>query len=56
MRTEWRERQARFGAAVCVLEPQVKEGPGGLRDLHAVLWIAHARYRTRGLRRSRATG
>ncbi len=49
MRTEWRERQARFGAAVCVLEPQVKEGPGGLRDLHAVLWIAHARYRTRGL-------
>ena len=49
MRTEWRERQMRFGAAVCVLEPQVKQGPGGLRDLHAVLWIAHARYRTRGL-------
>jgi len=49
MRTEWRERMSRFGAAVCVLEPQVKEGPGGLRDLHAVLWIAHSRYGTRGL-------
>jgi [protein-PII] uridylyltransferase len=34
---------------VCVLEPQVKEGPGGLRDLHAVLWVAHARYGIRGL-------
>ncbi len=49
MRTEWRERETRFGEAVCVLEPQVKEGPGGLRDLHAVLWIAHARYGIRGL-------
>jgi [protein-PII] uridylyltransferase len=49
MREEWRERETRFGAAVCVLEPQVKEGPGGLRDVHAVLWIAHARYGARGL-------
>ena len=49
MRAEWQERLERSGDAVCVLEPQVKEGPGGLRDLHAVLWVAHARYRTRGL-------
>jgi len=56
MRTEWTERMARFGEAVCVLEPQVKEGPGGLRDLHAVLWVAHARYGTRGLLALETTG
>jgi [protein-PII] uridylyltransferase len=56
MRTEWAERMARFGEAVCVLEPQVKEGPGGLRDLHAVLWVAHARYGTRGLLALETTG
>lgn len=49
VRGEWRARLERAGDAVCVLEPQVKEGRGGLRDLHAVLWVAHARYRTRGL-------
>jgi UTP:GlnB (protein PII) uridylyltransferase len=49
MRNDWRERLTRFGETVCVLEPQVKQGPGGLRDVHAVLWIAHARYGTRGM-------
>jgi [protein-PII] uridylyltransferase len=49
MRAEWHERMARFGHAVCALEPQVKEGPGGLRDVHTVLWVAHARYGSRGL-------
>ena len=44
---------ARFGGAVCVLEPQVKEGPGGLRDLHAVLWVAHALLRQPRPRRPR---
>jgi [protein-PII] uridylyltransferase len=56
MRKEWRERLARHGEAVCVLEPQVKEGPGGLRDLHAVLWIGQARYGTRGLAPLEAMG
>jgi [protein-PII] uridylyltransferase len=45
---EWSERMQRHAEAVCVLEPQVKEGPGGLRDLHTVLWVAHARYGIRG--------
>jgi [protein-PII] uridylyltransferase len=49
MRTEWHGRLVRFGHAVCVLEPQVKEGPGGLRDLHAVLWVGHALFGSRGL-------
>jgi [protein-PII] uridylyltransferase len=49
MREEWHGRLVRFGHAVCVLEPQVKEGPGGLRDLHAVLWVGHALFGSRGL-------
>ncbi len=43
------ERHARSGGAVCVQEPNVKEGVGGLRDLHAVLWVAQARHGVRGL-------
>ena len=42
MRREYQERHAKQQGAVCVQEPNVKEGVGGLRDLHTVLWIAHA--------------
>ncbi|MFI4946738.1 MAG: DUF294 nucleotidyltransferase-like domain-containing protein, partial [Burkholderiales bacterium] len=48
MLREWSERMHKHAEAVCVLEPQVKEGPGGLRDLHTVLWVAQARYGIRG--------
>jgi [protein-PII] uridylyltransferase len=54
MLREWSERMAKYAEAVCVLEPQVKEGPGGLRDLHTVLWVAHARYGIAASRRSPA--
>jgi [protein-PII] uridylyltransferase len=56
MRIELRERFEKYGRAVCVLEPNVKEGPGGLRDLHAMLWVSHARFGTRGLVSLRAQG
>jgi len=56
MRTELAERRARFAGAVCVLEPNVKEGLGGLRDLHAILWVGHARFGSRGLAGLRAEG
>jgi [protein-PII] uridylyltransferase len=49
MRAQWAERLAHHGGAVCVLEPQVKEGPGGLRDLHSVLWVASALFGARGI-------
>ncbi|HEY6186266.1 MAG TPA: [protein-PII] uridylyltransferase [Pyrinomonadaceae bacterium] len=42
-------RYARFGADVCLQEPNVKEGAGGIRDLHTALWTAHARYGCRNL-------
>jgi [protein-PII] uridylyltransferase len=43
------DRHARYGRAVCLQEPNVKEGPGGLRDLHAALWWGRARFGEAGL-------
>lgn len=34
------ERHARAGASRFMVEPNVKEGKGGLRDLHTLFWIA----------------
>ena len=56
LRADVAERHARVSGAVCVQEPNVKEGVGGLRDLHAVLWVAQARHGTRGLAEAHAAG
>ena len=42
------ERYRRFGDSVYLLEPDVKCGAGGLRDLDIALWAARARFRTAG--------
>ncbi len=34
-----RERHRRFGDSAYLLEPNLKEGQGGLRDYHTILWI-----------------
>ena len=34
------ERRHRYGPSVYLQEPNIKEGPGGLRDLHTAIWIA----------------
>ncbi|MFQ5443792.1 MAG: nucleotidyltransferase domain-containing protein, partial [Nitrospinales bacterium] len=42
-----KEKYARYGTEdglVCIREPDVKEGPGGLRDYHAALWATAVRY------------
>jgi [protein-PII] uridylyltransferase len=44
LRRETHERHEVQGSAVCVQEPNVKEGVGGLRDLHTVFWAGHARF------------
>jgi [protein-PII] uridylyltransferase len=41
------DRHARFGDTVYLLEPNVKNGEGGYRDLLVGLWAAKARWRTR---------
>ncbi len=45
---ELEQRRARFGRSVYLLEPHVKEGEGGLRDIHSALWIAMAKYKVKG--------
>jgi [protein-PII] uridylyltransferase len=38
-----RTRHERFGDSAHLLEPNLKEGQGGLRDYHTMLWIARIR-------------
>ena len=47
---ELKIRREKFGGSLYLLEPQVKEGEGGLRDLETALVIAQVRFRARGLR------
>lgn len=46
---EKEERISRFGKTVYLLEPNVKESEGGLRDLHTAIWIAQAKYKVKNL-------
>ncbi|HEX8375318.1 MAG TPA: nucleotidyltransferase domain-containing protein, partial [Geminicoccaceae bacterium] len=41
------QRHQRLGDSRFLLEPNVKEGKGGLRDLHTLLWIGKFLYRVR---------
>ncbi len=38
-------RHERFGGSRYLLEPNIKDGKGGLRDLHTLFWIAKYLYR-----------
>jgi [protein-PII] uridylyltransferase len=49
-REEQRLRQARFHDTAHNLEPNLKEGPGGLRDLQTVTWMGMRLYGVPGLR------
>lgn len=40
---ETRQRHAKYGGSVYILEPNVKEGEGGLRDLHTAMWVVKAK-------------
>ncbi|MFQ5532892.1 MAG: [protein-PII] uridylyltransferase, partial [Candidatus Methylomirabilales bacterium] len=42
-------RHEKYGSSVYLQEPHVKEGAGGLRDVHTVLWIALVRHHVRRL-------
>jgi [protein-PII] uridylyltransferase len=44
---EREERHRRGGQSRYLVEPNVKDGKGGLRDLHTVFWIAKYVYRVR---------
>ena len=49
-REEQRSRHARFHDTAHNLEPNLKEGPGGLRDLQTVTWMGMRLYGVPGLR------
>ncbi|MBU4287514.1 MAG: [protein-PII] uridylyltransferase, partial [Proteobacteria bacterium] len=38
------KRHKHFGDSAYLLEPNIKEGEGGLRDYHTMLWIARIKY------------
>lgn len=43
-------RLAKYGSSVYMLEPNIKEGEGGLRDLHTAIWMARVKFKAEGLR------
>jgi [protein-PII] uridylyltransferase len=47
---EWHARHEKFGASIYLLEPNVKEGEGGLRDIHTIQWLGYAVLGDRSLR------
>jgi [protein-PII] uridylyltransferase len=41
------ERHERYGSTMYLLEPNVRESPGSLRDIHTVMWMAKGIYGAR---------
>ncbi len=39
------ERYKQYGSSVYLVEPNIKEGKGGLRDIHSLKWVLIAKYR-----------
>jgi len=53
---ETRLRHDKYGGSVYLLEPNIKEGEGGLRDYHTAVWIVKARFGSEGLNAAAAEG
>lgn len=47
---EQEKRHRSFGETPYLLEPQIKEGEGGLRDIHTALWLMRVACRTDGFK------
>jgi [protein-PII] uridylyltransferase len=43
-------RREKYGSTVYLLEPNLKEGEGGLRDLQTAIWVARVKYKFSDLR------
>jgi [protein-PII] uridylyltransferase len=53
---ESKRRHEKQGGSIFVLEPNVKDGMGGLRDYHTLLWIVKSVYKVENLRDLLAKG
>ena len=42
---ELKKRREKYGSSVYILEPNLKEGEGCLRDLHTAMWVAKIKYK-----------
>ena len=42
---ELKSRREKYGSSVYILEPNLKEGEGCLRDLHTAMWVAKIKYK-----------
>ncbi|GFO61377.1 bifunctional uridylyltransferase/uridylyl-removing enzyme [Geomonas silvestris] len=42
---ELKKRREKYGSSVYILEPNLKEGEGCLRDLHTAMWVAKVKYK-----------
>ncbi len=47
---EQNARYRKYNETAYNLEPNIKEGPGGLRDLQTISWVVQRRYRVKDLR------
>lgn len=47
--TEQDRRHERYNDAFQQLEPNIKESPGGLRDIQVIAWVANRHFNSRGL-------
>ncbi|MDK2972429.1 MAG: [protein-PII] uridylyltransferase [Candidatus Sumerlaeota bacterium] len=50
------ERHERFGKTCLLLEPHLKEAPGGLRDIHVLCWLGFINFGDQGLHSLTAHG
>lgn len=42
---EMKKRREKYGDTIYLLEPNIKEGEGGLRDLQTALWVARVKFK-----------
>jgi [protein-PII] uridylyltransferase len=42
---DMKKRREKYGSSVYLLEPNIKEGEGALRDLHTALWVVKIKYK-----------
>jgi [protein-PII] uridylyltransferase len=53
---EQRQRHAQFQDTAYSLEPNLKESPGGLRDLQTILWVYNRHYGVRSFKQMKEQG